>query len=373
MTPRPGAPKKSKQFPNLYKYPDSQFWVFRKWSSEKQKSFKFSTGEANNQAVAYKIGWDAFNLWLGKSIAEIEDGPIKFHAFANEILERKLAQPESLLSRNSKLRSKSDFETLIKEFGHLRVEQVTSERWDTYVLDELSNPQEPMRYDVGTKSMVPIQGAKAKPRKFYNRRKALIEIMRKAAKESLVKECPEFKNPDSEEDSGEYLPDDQLAKIYRKASPSIRRLIFIMRRSGARPGEILQYQWTMIKWEEGTHGRLYVPAEISKTRRKRDIPLNSRVARYLNYAHKYSKSPFVFPSRRHAIQHLGNYRSGWEQACSAAGVVANIYWIRGTWITDQLEKGISSVFIAKYCDTSSAMIDKRYAKSKQTIMEKIAE
>ncbi len=379
----------SKQYPNLYRYPDSQNWVFKKYSSEKVwakivngkpvemrgREFRCSTGESRNAALAYKIGLEKYNAWLGRSIVEevAESGQIlTFGAFAGEILDKKLARPDVVFSKNSKRRTSADYGYLIKHFGHLRVDQMTPDRWQEHVDSEL----------------------KLKPQKFYNRRKALMEIMLKADAQGILpregmtahelEERLAFHNPDAAEDHGDYLEPADVRAALREASRektkepekravlTIKLLTFWMWRMGARPSEILQYRWDMIRFKEGPHGKIYIPAAITKTRRARVINLNSRVSRYLKLRKKSAKSPWIFPAKDPA-EHIVEYRAEWDRIAAGAGLgAATIYWLRGSFITDALSRGYTSIDIGRYCDTSPKMIEKRYAKSRKSVMEDLA-
>jgi integrase len=380
-----------KTYPNLYRFPDSKNWVFKKYSSEKKRikwvdgkpvetygaEFRFSTGESSNAALAYKLGIDEFNKWLAKPVIEIaaeENAEVFFGPYATEIRDKKLAQPDAVFRKNSKRATKRDYTYLIGKLGHYPIARVTPDVWRKLYSDELQK----------------------KPQKFYNRRKALVEIMLQAKGDGLLDPNSDwvaalgvarknpFINPDQEEDHGEYLERDAIRKLLRAAtwehaksrqryrSRLIKLLIFWMWKMGARPGEILQYRWDMIKWKEGPHGRIHIPGTITKTKRSRVINLNSMLARYLRMLRRQTDSAWIFPSRK-GDGPLTVYNKVWERVTARAGLDANMYWLRGSFITDALERGFSSVFIGKFTDTSPQMIEKRYAKAKKAMMERLAD
>jgi integrase len=365
MTPRP-KPFASKTYPNLFRYPGrSSSWVFRKYSSEKGKEFVRSTGEAKNEARAYRNGLEAFNAWLGRAVID-ENVPI-FGAYAARILALKLKQSLEDFRLESRAASERDYKYLIKHFGHLRVDQMTEAAWENHLAIELAQ----------------------KRQTFSNRRKALVEIMRRAVREGIIRIAPEYKNPDKKARAGEYLDDRWVALVLAEADSDSQRLFYeILWRQGPRPREALRYRWDMIRWEEGPCGFIHIPAAISKTRRDRAIPLNPIIAKKLRERQGCVgwDSPFIFPARGNRAAPQTEYRKGWEGAKGRVVLRkeaqdlegregferATIYALRGTFVTNALELGLSSTFVGKYIDSSSKMIDQRYAARKLSAMVAVA-
>jgi integrase len=338
----------SKRFPNLYKFPDSKNWVFRKYSASKGKEFRFSTGESKSEAKANAIGLQAYHEWLG--LLESGKETIYFEEYAREQLDKKLALPDTEFSKSSKRSYKNSITHLIKAFGHLRLDQLDENQWEAYYSLELTK----------------------KKQKFFNRRKILIEITRRALREGIIQRLPEFKNPDPKASAGQYLSDETVLAILEKAQPTTRMLIEILWRQGARPGEVIQYRWDMIRWDEATYGAIHIPAEITKTRRARTIPLQSvvseRLKQWMLHQEKLAKrkgralSPWIFPSWRNATLPMTEYKNGWKTACKGAKVKAVPYDLRRTFITNQAKLGRPILYVAKYTDTSIKMVEEIYAK-----------
>jgi integrase len=346
---------RSKNYPNLYRYPTSPYWVFRKYSSQKGKEFVFPTGEAKNEAKAYKLGVEAYNKWLGQ--LHISGRVPLIRDIAEAVLESKARRkPHTARTVRNQIRNH-----IIPEFGHLRPDQITQLRWEQYDADSRG------------RTYKKDNGVTYKRTKLYNTRKALIEILRKAKGMGLIRDVPELLNNDAPAAGPEYLSNHTVRKILHEASPAIKLLAFIMWKQGARPGEVLQYRWDMIRWDDGPHGKIRIPGEITKTNRPRTIPLNSRVSRVLRYLHQRRESPYLFPSSLGPDRHQTHYRWGWDRTCVRAEVKATIYNLRDTFISNSLMRGLSSTFIAKYCDTSAHMIDKKYAVAVDQVMERVAE
>jgi integrase len=334
----------SAKYQNLYRYPKSPCWVFRKYSRERRREFVFSTGEEKNEAAAYRIGLAAFEKWIGASFPAGRE-PI-FRDLAKVVLANKQGtKPATFRSAQNQIGNH-----LIPAFGHFRLDQVTQLQWQSWVAAERA--RRPMK-------------------KFYNARKHLLEILRRAYEEGFIKRVPKLSNPDPKTSGGKYLTDLQVEAILSSASPDTRMLATIVWRMGARPGEAIQWEWGMIRWDEGKHGSIEIPGRITKTGRARTIPLNPEVAELLRRRQVGSESRFIFPSPRED-RPAREYKTGWRTACRKAGVVANLYWLRHTFITTCAKRGVSIVFTARYCDTSVAMIDQIYAKAIPEAMNQVA-
>jgi integrase len=359
----------SKKFRNLYKYPGSRFWVYRRYSQEKGKEFFYSTKEETSEKNAHAIGEAAYHKWLGLKQSDGEN--LCFDEYIEEILARKLALPDADFSPGSKRSFKNSATHLKRAFGHLYIDQVVERAWeDYYSLDLARKPDQ----------------------KFFNRRKTLIEIMRKAQRDGLIKRLPVFNNPDPKTDAGQYLKDDYVERVMDQASPDTALLILILWKQGARPSEALQYRWEMIRFEEGKHGAIHIPAEITKTRRARTIPLQADVSDALKERQARAMGPWVFPSPVHEGKGMVEYKTGWVRACRReacqrvclgskeaaayagqpgprrcprlcrAVPLPTIYDLRRTFITNQAKKGSPILYVARYTDTSVTMIERFYAK-----------
>jgi integrase len=357
------SPKVSKsrsvRFPNLYKYPKrSRFWVYRRFSPERDQDFSFSTGEEQNEKVAHQIGETEYHKWLLLEADEkaMEGQEAYFGDYAQAHLDRKLARPDSDFSKNSKRTSKNATRHLIEAFGHLKLEKVTEERWEDYC------------------NQCSQDGV---PPKFFNRLKELKEVLRRAHRNGLIKRLPEFRNPDPETDAGRYLEDWEVKALIKAASPDTALLVEVMWRQGPRPDEALQYEWSMINWRAAKHGAISIPARITKTRRARTIPLNSKIAAKLKARQKASKSTYVFPSpdtEKGPDFRIVEYKTGWEGALKRSGIPHAVpYDLRRTFITNCAKRGKAILWVAKYTDTSTQMIERFYAKVQQDSLQGVVE
>lgn len=336
---------KSTRYRELHRVNWTTNWVFRKYSAVKKKEFVASTGiEAKDSlaAQAYKIGAEKFSAWLADTL------PSGRHILIKDIA-RALKVAKSQRKKNT-LRSFTNQvdNHVIPAFGHLRPEQITSLRWEQYDAEERR---------------------RGKRKKLFNTRKALREILKRAHEEGLIKTMPKLKNFDPPAAPPRYMDHKTYAKIRRELPDKIKLLAFVMYHQGARPTEILQYRWDMIRW--GDQPRIHIPGEITKTGRARSIPLNSRVACVLARLARDAESDWIFPNRD-VTGPLSTYNAVWDRAMDRLGMDYDLYNLRDTFITNRLKRGISATFIGKYCDTSAEMIERKYAVPEENIMRRVA-
>jgi hypothetical protein len=394
---------RSKHYPNLIRRTWTSAWVFRKYSSEKGKEFEASTGipaEDRRAAEAYKIGLDLFNDWLG---SHLPAGRVLIKDLARAVLASKESKKGGKKG-NTYRSAKNQIENhVIPAFGHLRPEQITTLKWETYDAEERQRVYE---RKVGDRVL------KYKRTKLFNTRKFVLEILNRAYDEKLIKSVPNLKNHDSKAKGPRKLDRQTIRQILKCSSPSPKLLAYILWKQGPRPGEALQYRFSMIRAGKDGRDWMHIPGEITKTGRARSIPMNSCVARVLRRVRKDAESDLIFPSPKDSNVPQREYKTAWKSACRRAVTAevtrleaqlkceenpkgnkelerelvqararlperrmefkADIYNLRDTFISERLEEGFSSVFIGKYCDTSGEMIDRKYAVAGEEVLGKIA-
>ncbi len=338
----------SRRYPELHKYEGRPYWVFRKYSKTKRKEFVATTGiEARESAApeAYKRGRELFDEWLGNYLPS--GRPILIRDIA-----RSLVAAKETKKKNTYKSFKNQVENhIIPAFGHLRPDQVTVGMWKRY--DE-------------------EQRRKGDRTRLFNTLKALREILNRAKDDKILKFVPRLKNTDSPPQPPRRIPRKTYLKIRRELHWKVRWLAFLMYEQGGRPTEVMQYCFSMIDWQDGPTGTIAIPAEITKTNRFRKIPLSSRVSRALFWLRSKSKGDCVLPSRSDPNRPLSAYNAVWDRTMAKLKLSYTIYNLRDSFITNKLEMGLSSTFIGKYCDTSSEMIDRKYAVAEDSILQKVA-
>lgn len=213
----------SKNYPNLYRLPESPYWQFRKWSSQKGAGFRFSTKESKNEAKAYKIGLAAYDAWLGRLAPS--GRPVLIRDLAKAILFEKEDRADQYESKTG--RTDETFRSyktqvvkhLVPAIGHLRPDQVTPARWESVITERRRRHPDC---------------------KLFNLRKCLIMIQNRAKEEGLITEIPKYRNPDPKPEGAKYLKDEAVRLLVRCASRATKLLMLIMWKQGARPWEVIK-------------------------------------------------------------------------------------------------------------------------------------
>jgi integrase len=335
---------KAKRYDNLYRVKWTSNWVFRKYSAAKRAEFCASTGiEATeaNAAVAYQEGVKRFDAWLGVHLSPGRSPLIR--DIARVVLAGKASKRKA-----TALKARSELENhILPAFGHLRPTQVTSLRLTQYETEAR------------------LEGR----RSLFNTRKILMEILRRAKDEGLIQALPTWKVSDPEAEPPRFIEAAEFRRIRRLVKGPEKLVLFILYYQGGRPREVLQYRWEMIRWQ-GERAWISIPGAITKTKRARTIPLNSRVHRMLKRIQKPAGPLFSMKGKPDLSRKV--YDRGWFEAMAALGLDYSVYNLRDSYITRKLREGISDVFVAKYVDSSPTEIAKRYAVSTDDVMLRLA-
>lgn len=216
--------------------------------------------------------------------------------------------------------------------------------------------------------------------RYFNPRKVLCMIMNAAKKRGLIEQKPEFDNPDERKNVGRVLTDQEKWWILRHTTYKLFRLFFYTAfKTGCRPREILRWRRDMLRVEE--NGRLWVdiPAEIVKTGRARQMPVDQKVAKHIiRHLKENPNAKFVFENRIHPGKPQLSYHGAWRTACDKVKRKhpefkhAVLYDARRTKITNALLKGENPVFIGQLLDTSAMQINNTYAKRDAKKLEELA-
>lgn len=364
---------------SLHRSGRSPYWQWRRYSSIKRREFQCSTGiEATdkNRSRAYTKGVELFDEWLGTHLPSGRQ--LLIRDIARTVLVAKESKKNGKAGRTYRDAYDQITKNILPRFGHMKPNQITSMLWDEYDAEERSPG-----IDETTGEILPGRQA------IQNTRKFMIEILLKAKEAGLIKKMPVLKKNDPPPAPPKYLKKQEVMKLIRAMSEPVAKrrkklyvsarphsqmkyFFYLLWKQGARPEEVLQYEWSMFHWDEGRYGTLYIPGHITKTNRARPIPVNSRVCRVFKVLHKNADSKWVFPSPYLKGQRQKNYNKVWESARNRTGISATPYNLRDTCITEMLMKKLSATFIAKYVDSSVYMIEKKYAVSINAVMTEIA-
>lgn len=294
---------------------------------------------------------------LRRQIAELSDGISKlagekvtptFGAFAAEYLREKRMRP--LRESTKRLFEMQTRLHLVPALGELPIDKVTNATWLNLI--EREQLKDGRRLT-----------------KFFNARKVLTEIIRAALDRGLITKLPKFDDPDVYEPVGRVVSDAEMIRLFRSASRPFKFIFYCFWAMGNRPREILQWEWSMFRWNEPGKTWLDIPARISKNNRDRSIAVDPTVSRILWRRQSRGVSPFVFPSRRGPLKPQLAYSSAWNTACMHANIEAVPYDMRRTRITKWAAAGKPLLFMAKQLDTSETMIRMIYLKDDIDTME----
>jgi integrase len=282
--------------------------------------------------------------------------PTLFGDYATKYLASKLLRPTLRQSTKDAFMGVVN-NHLIPRFGRLPLAKITNSIWLEWVAEE------------------------KKITRFFNARKALMEILLAAKTDGCLDKSPRLENPDESRNVGRVLSDQEVLSILWKARRPFRVIFWTFWKMGCRPREILRWEWSMIEFvpptvDEPLRADVAIPARISKTGRSRVIPLPMEVVRLL-FRRKSRQSPeslFVFPKRQDYRLPQLSYDAAWTTACRRARVEnTTVYDFRRTFTTDRASKGMQLLHIAKYLDTSVQMLEKIYCKRDAVALAAVAE
>ncbi len=167
----------------------------------------------------------------------------------------------------------------------------------------------------------------------------------------------------------EFRGDRRKGMNYSHYAPFVEFLFCV----GCRPSEAIGLQWKHISEDFGSIsfegslvqiGNRRVYSKGSKNNKTRRIAASARVQALLASIKPEEPNPdqLVFPSRDgDSISYRNFSRRAWAKIVNPIKPDTTPYCCRDTFITIQLIKGVPSTVIAKWCDTSTQMIDKNYA------------
>lgn len=163
--------------------------------------------------------------------------------------------------------------------------------------------------------------------------------------------------------------DQRLGMNYRHYAPIVEFWFL----TGCRPSEAIGLTWgkvsedcssVMFVGSIQTVKGVQVWSEGSKNNKTRVVALSSRVQDLLKSIKPKSvnSNDLVFPSPKGKTINYPNFSTKvWGKIVDPIKPDTTPYNCRDTFITTQLLKGVPSAVIAKWCDTSTEMIDKNYA------------
>jgi integrase len=298
---------------------------------------------------------------LSASLAELTERKAPtFGEFAKTVHEQKMASSE--LRDSTKRAWDYQYRTSLPAFSDIPLDKFGNADWIKWVRE--------------------MQGAERKRiTRFFNARKAIVEVLNAALEQGVIERKPRLDNPDEKRNVGRVITDQETWWILRHTTYRIFRVFFYgLYKQGVRPREMLKWERSMIK--TGPDGRMWVevPARITKTARSRLMPVNQTLAKHICRIMKENPdSRFVFQNRIHPDSPQLSFHGAFKTACGKVRAKHPEFkkcvpydW-RRSFITRAMVKGKPPVYIAQLLDTSVGMLERVYTKEDKATLEALVE
>jgi integrase len=225
------------------------------------------------------------------------------------------------------------FKHICPKLGHIPVRSFTENTWENYIIEEAKSG-----------------------RTLADDAKLMMAVMKYAFLERLIERKIRIRNPDPETEEGIAYTEEQILMLFRAATTANMRLqIMIAYTMGMRHGEIAALRWEWIDWDKNV---IKLPAEITKTRRGRVVPVSKKARDLLSSAQ--ATSPVVFPSRQNPLEPIPDFDSQWQRTWKRAGVPGRFHFLRHTCISNMAASGIPESTIRKIVGCSEKTMRKVY-------------
>ena len=142
---------------------------------------------------------------------------------------------------------------------------------------------------------------------------------------------------------------EEFLNLVDSATSHFRPVLITAYHTGMRSGELQKLQWNHIDRKKGF---IRLPAEITKERREKNIPINHHVKSVLNALPRSINHNFVFTNRGKPFAYQYGFLYSFKSACEKAGLpygrnVQNgmtMHDMRGTVKTNMLSAGMDKVY-----------------------------
>jgi integrase len=142
---------------------------------------------------------------------------------------------------------------------------------------------------------------------------------------------------------------DEYLKLLYSATSHFKPVLITAYHTGMRSGELQKLQWSHIDQKKGF---IRLPAEVTKERREKNIPINHHVKSVLIALPRSINHDFVFTYRGIPFTHRNGFVHSFKSTCQKAGLpygrnVQNgmtLHDIRGTVKTNMLRAGMDKVY-----------------------------
>ena len=144
-------------------------------------------------------------------------------------------------------------------------------------------------------------------------------------------------------------------RLLAEASPHLTSLIIAALETCCRQGELLSLQWGQVKWERN---ELHFPADKTKARRERFIPISQRLKALLEMR-RHSPDAYVFGNE--IGERIGSVKTAWRATCRRAGIDdLNFHDLRREAGSRLLEGGMPEHYVQRFIDHANLSTTSRY-------------
>lgn len=316
----------------LYRHPDETLWIRK--SRRGYKELLCSTGHTNI-VKARRAAEEIVSAWLK---AGNTPDFIPFEVPALEL--KKLIEVSK--SRNTYL----DYEChmrmyLVPFFRGMGLDEV-GRHWQRYIAEQMV----------------------AKPsRKLMHDRKHLIRVLKFSRERGYSTIVPDLKLDKSHTvaATGREFSNAELSAIFSKAREKRRHTrtalkLELQLKTGMRQNERRLLKWEYINLETKL---ITLPKEICKNRSGRTYAVDSELLGRM-IEERVKGSEWVFPGRRDDSIPESRSQTGWRKICAEIGLKGKQHWLRHTFVTRAIRKGVSPQLVQKAVGMSSKVMNDVY-------------
>ena len=200
-----------------------------------------------------------------------------------------------------------------------------------------------------------------------NRQFAIIRSLLNKAVTDLgwLSQAPKFKKEKELEPPKKVLSAHEQDKLMRYLPPHLKRIVIFALNTGLRKSTIVNLNYDMYDFSER---KLYIPAEIMKTKKSLNIPLHLEAHKAImntEYGSIHTrglgtnlKNRPIFTYNGKRIKDPG--ASAWRRAKKKAGIDIRFHDLRHTWATRCIEDGMSVAYVQYLGGWSSPKMMQRY-------------
>jgi integrase len=164
---------------------------------------------------------------------------------------------------------------------------------------------------------IPKKREESPNRKFFNEWKWLTTYLAALHRAGIITLLPRLNNPDPPTEEGLFLHDSEIAGLYANGNEDLQLQIDLGFEHFMRRSEVLLLPFSEINFNLG---HIDLPAERTKIRKARTIPINDKTMAKLESRRSKSKAKYVFPSPidpTRSVSRTGN-RTAWNAAIERA-------------------------------------------------------